>query len=151
MNAFCLPFHLGQLKRVFNLFWLFTKLARTSRRETRSSMIPPLEEAFRGSKEQREKQQAPSSPCFETHQSGQDRQGDGQLDSPGCQAFPPLAGVDIWNTYCAGCAYVHLTWSLSLPVCHLGKPHTRHFARPGRRCRPVWCLRPSNRAACGCR
>ena len=102
MHTFCLPLYLAQLNRIHNLFWLFTKLARASRRKTCSGVIAPMEEAFGRCPKQWEKQQAPSSTHFETHQPGQDRQGDGKLDAPGCQAFPPFGGADIWKTYCTG-------------------------------------------------
>ncbi len=46
MNTLCLPLNLGQFERIHNLFWLFTELARASRRKTRSGVIAPLEEAF---------------------------------------------------------------------------------------------------------
>ncbi len=110
MHTLCLPLNLGQLKRIHNLFWLFTKLARTSRRQTGSGVIAPLEEALCRSPKQRKKQQAPSSPYLETHQRDQDRQGDSQFDPPGCQAFLPFGGADIWNTYRAGGNGVHITW-----------------------------------------
>ncbi len=59
MDPLRLAPNLGQLSHILNLFRFFSKLARASRRETCSGMISPLKEAFRRSKEQREKRQAP--------------------------------------------------------------------------------------------